>query len=70
MLYEQEYLKKVKSVIKDEIVKYAVPVYTYEYLNSASFGNLQLTIEDDLFLETFLLRLKGETIKYSSVWKK
>ena len=38
LLFEQEYLKKVKSVIKDEIVKYAVPVYTHEYLNSASFG--------------------------------
>ena len=70
LLFEQEYLKKIKSVIKDEIVKYTVPVYTYEYLNFASFGDLQLTIADDLFLETLLLRLRGETIKYSSVRKK
>ena len=52
------------------MVKYAVPVYTFEYLNFASFGDLQLTIADDLFLETLLLRLRGETIKYSSVRKK
>ena len=70
LLSEQEYLKLVKSVIKDEISKYAVPIYSYEYLNCASLGNLHLTIADDLFLETLLLRLRGETIKYASVRKK
>ena len=70
LLSEQEYLAKINSSIRDEIIKYAVPIYSYQYLNSASFGDLQLTITDDLFLETLLLRLRGETIKYASARKK
>ena len=39
-------------------------------MNCAPFGDIQLTITYDRFLETLLLRLRGETLKYASIRKK
>ena len=47
--------------------KYASPVYSLEFLKSSD--NIQFTIEDDLFLETLLLCIRGETIRYSAFQK-
>ena len=47
--------------------KYGPPVYSLEFIKSSD--KIQFTIENDLFLETLLLRIKGETIRYSAFQK-
>ena len=50
-------------------MKYALPVYHIKFL-IGNYKNLVLTIDDDLFLELLFLRIRGETIKFSSSQKK
>ena len=46
-----------------------IPVYNLEYILSNE-NDLQLTISDQLFLETLLMEIRGKTISYSSYKKK
>ena len=52
------------------MVQYALPVYNPAYLKINKFENIQLRIDENLFLETLLMRLRGETIKFASQLKK
>ena len=61
LLRDKEYLTLVKRWINDEKLKYAVPVYNLDNIKNISDEGLQLTIEHDTFLETLLLRIRGET---------
>ena len=71
LLQNREYIQIVKNVIKEEIVKYAVPVYSQTFLNTSGCEKeMQLTIDDSTFLEVLLLRIRGETIKYALLRKK
>ena len=51
-------------------MEYAVPVYSYEYINSDQEFNLQFTIEDHLLLEMLLMKIRETTIIFSSSQKK
>ena len=50
-------------------LKYAVPVYNLNYITSTS-DKIEMTIEDDAFLDVLFLRIRGETIKFSTTRKK
>ena len=50
-------------------MKYALPVYNMAHI-TANNSNIDLTISYDLFLETLLMRIRGETIKFASHLKK
>ena len=65
----QEYLNMVNMLIKEEVAKYAVPVYSSDYIGNSP-DNISFTIEDELFLEVLFLRIRGETIKFASQIKK
>ena len=52
------------------MVKYAVPVYNMQCINTALEEELQITISETLFLEMLFLRIRGETLRYSSTKKK
>ena len=52
------------------MLRYAVPVYTLEFLKNNGPNNIHLFIDDNLFLETLLIRLREETIKFASLLKK
>ena len=67
LLYQKDYLNLINEIILEEKTKYAPPVYSLEFIKSSD--NIQITIEDDLFLETLLLRTRGETIRYSAFQK-
>ena len=41
-------------------------MYNIEYLNTIENDLIQLTINDQLFLETLLMEIRGKTISYSS----
>ena len=50
--------------------QYAIPVYNVEYLDSIPDSDIKFTITDNIFLETLLLKLQGESIKFASKMKK
>ena len=67
VLENKTYIDMINNLIKSEVLKYALMVYEIEYLeNFENFGNIQFKIDDHLFLETLLLTIRGETIKFSS----
>ena len=56
--------------INDVKKQYAVPIYNLENLHEISNDQIQFTINDQLFLETLLMELRGKSISYSSFIKK
>ena len=70
LLKDQEYIACVKNWIRDENLRYAIPIYNLENIHNVPEKNLHLKIDYDLFLEMLLMRIRGETIKYASHKKK
>ena len=64
-----EYVDLVNGIIVEEKLKYAVPLYNLDFLKN-NFTNIEMIIDHDLFLETLLLRIRGETIKFATTQKK
>ena len=69
LLKNRDYLNLINNAIDDEVLKYAVPIYTIPFLTQTS-PNITFTIDDDLFLEMIFLRIRGDTIKFASSLKK
>ena len=65
-LHEPEYVIIINDAIREEYIKYALPVYNLKYILVHSFPDIVLTITSESFLEALLLRLRGESIKYAS----
>ena len=68
LLKNLNYLKLVNDIIDEEKLQYACPVYSLEYLRDQT--DIEMTIDHDLFLETLLLRIRGETIKFATTEKR
>ena len=51
-------------------MQYALPVYNTENINNIPSDKLQFTINDQLFLETLLMEIRGKSISYSCFKKK
>ena len=65
LLKQKEYLNLINNAIQDEIFKYAIPVHNINFLNNpVNYGNIDLVIDSDIFLEVLFLRLRGESIKF------
>ena len=56
LLKNQEYLDLINKIITEEKVKYAVPVYSQNYLTNTD-ETKEFSIPCDLFLETLFLRI-------------
>ena len=70
LLSDINYLKTMNDKIKDVKKQYAVPIYNLENLHEIPNDQIQFTINDQLFLETLLMELRGKSISYSSFVKK
>ena len=70
LLKDINYLKLINECIQEEIIKYAVPVYDIEKINLINEHDIHLRIPDDLFLEMLILRMRGESVKFSSIKKR
>ena len=57
----------VNSLIEKEIC--AIPVYRIENISHISDSDIQFIINDGQFLETLLLKIRGETIKFATELK-
>ena len=70
LLKQKEYLNLINNAIQDKIFKHAIPVYNMNFLtNPANYGNIDLVIDSDIFLEVLFLRgenFRGESIKIAS----
>ena len=69
LLKNPEYLELVNKIIDSELHFYAIPLYSYNFLYTYS-QSLQLTVSHQLFLDTLLTKIRGETIKFSTSLKK
>ena len=66
LLKHPEYFKIINEAIMTVKTQYAIPVYNVEYLESIPDSDIKFTITDNIFLETLLLKLRGESIKFES----
>ena len=56
----------INELINQEKLDYAAKVYNPNNICKVSDEDLQLSIQDSLFMEHLLAKIRGETIKYSS----
>ena len=67
LLYNKDYLKIINDKIEDIKKKqYALPVYDIENIQNIPDQQIQFIINDQLFLETLLMEIRGKSISYSS----
>ena len=70
LLQDQGYVEMVRSVITETKKQYSNLVYNHDSIDQIPLNDLSLQIEDDLFLETMLMNIRGKTISYASRKKK
>ena len=68
LLKNPDYLNMINNIIDEEKLKYAIPIYNHDYIIKTD-DELTFTIDDDTFLECLYLRIRGESIKFSSKLK-
>ncbi len=66
LLKDADYVNKVKQVIRDVVGDYSLDIDS----ENIPIENIRLSINDSLFLEILLLKIREMTIKYSSKLKK
>ena len=65
LLKDINYLQLVKRVIIETVWSYACPIYTESYArNPEARVNIAFTINDSLFLEALLMKIRSETITF------
>ena len=70
LLYDITYLDTINSKINDIKKQYAVPIYDSDNILNIPDNEIQFVINDQLFLETLLMEIRGKSISYSSYVKK
>ena len=70
LLTDTEYLKIINSKIQDVKKQYCLPVYNHDNIDEIPDEELQLVINDQLFLETVMMEIRGKSISYASYKKK
>ena len=70
LLHDYEYIKIINKTILQVKENYALPIYSKDYVTTISDHEIQFTINDQLFLETLLMEIRGKTISFSSFTKK
>ena len=66
LLTDPDYLKQINKKIKDIKLQYALPVYNLDEINNIPNKEIQFLINDQLFLDTLLMEIRGESISYAS----
>ena len=70
LLSDIEYISIIKEKIDEIKSQYSVPVYETDCIKDIQNDQIQFLINDQLFLETLLMEIRGKTISYSSYKKK
>ena len=61
LLSDKDYLDQINNLISSIVYEYALPVYDIDYIKNY----IIFTINDQLFLETLLVKIRGQTIAYA-----
>ena len=70
LLTELDYIDTINTKIEEIKKQYALPVYDRNHLKEIPNSEIQFTINDQLFLETLLMEIRGKSISYGSFKKK
>ena len=70
LLKEIDYLNAINKKIDEIKQQYSLPIYNYDNLQNIPDSEIQFRINDQLFLDTLLMEIRGQTISYSSYKKK
>ena len=70
LLSDAEYLNIINNKIEEIKAQYALPVYDLNNIELVPNDHLQFVIDDQLFLETLLMEIRGKSISYASFKKK
>lgn len=66
LLIDPDYLKQINKKILDTKLQYALPIYNLDEIDNIPNEDIQFTINDQLFLDTLLMEIRGEAISYAS----
>ena len=66
LLYDKEYLDMVKNKILEVKTQYLAPQNDYDDVSQIPNSEILFYINDQLFLETLLMEIRGKTISFSS----
>ena len=69
LLHDKQYIDTLNAKVDDIKKQYALPVYNLDQILKIPDDQVQFTINDQLFLETVLMEIKGKSISYSSYKK-
>lgn len=69
LLYDKEYVDIVLKIINYVKTEYFCLIYNRKNNETINMDDIQLTINDQLFLDTLLMETRGRTISYSSLKK-
>ena len=70
LLKDKNYVDKINLVFKQVVEEYAVFPYIRENLLNVPFSELQFVIDDQLFLDTLLMKIRAQTISYAAMKKR
>ena len=70
LLSDKEYLDIINSLITEVIKEYAATPYNMDKIDSIPISEIQLLIDEQLFLDVLLMKIRSQTISYSSFKKK
>ena len=70
LLKDIEYLNAINRKIDEVKLQYSLPVYNTENIQNIPDTEIQFTINDQLFLDTLLMEVRGQAISFSSRRKK
>ena len=70
LLNDKDYIEIINNKIDEVKKQYALPVYNMDQIDNIPDDQIQFVINDQLFLETLLMELRGKSISFSSYKKK
>lgn len=70
LLQDIEYIEAIRQIVSNIKAYYSLPIYNKSNIENITDEEIQFIIDDQLFLETLLLEIRGKTISYSSYKKK
>ena len=66
LLTDPDYLKQINKKIEDIKLQYALPVYNLDVISNIPNKQIQFLINDQLFLDTLIMEIRGESISCAS----
>ena len=66
LLTNLDFAKQIKHKINDVKKQYALPIYNFENIDDIPNEQIQFIIDDQIFLETLLMEIRGKCISFSS----